>query len=275
MNSWQARWLRARHLHPALWLRCFLLVCGLGTGGAQAGVTLYDFEVIQKLPQERANFVQGLQIYADRLYVGTGMYGESRLLEYRFPEMTLENEHALNPSLFGEGITRLGDRIYQLTWRAGLLLEYDAADLSPLRTQRIGTQGWGITHNGGELIYSDGSPRLYFLEPETLSLKRSLDVTLNGRPLPRINELEWINGEIWANVWQANQLVRINPQSGAVNGIVDLRGLLDPADRTADTDVLNGIAWDADKEALWVTGKRWPWLFQIRLKERPLAARQP
>jgi glutamine cyclotransferase len=107
------------------------------------------------------------------------------------------------------------------------------------------------------------------LDPETLLLKRTLNVRLSGRPLPRLNELEWIEGEIWANVWQANQLVRIDPESGDVVGIVDLRGLLDPRDRRPDTDVLNGIAWDAEQRALWVTGKRWPWLYQIRLIAQP------
>jgi glutamine cyclotransferase len=234
-------------------------------GQAVAAVAIYDYRVIEKLPQPRENFVQGLQIVDNTLYIGTGMHGQSGLREYEFPEMTLRREVRLDEQFFGEGVTRLGDHIFQLTWRAGLVFEYDATSLKRLREHRIPTQGWGITHNGSELIYSDGSATLYFLDPETLARRRSLEVTLNNRPLPRLNELEWIDGEIWANVWQANQLVRIDPASGQVVGIVDLRGLLDPADRAADTDVLNGIAWDSTHRALWVTGKRWPWLFQIEL----------
>jgi glutamine cyclotransferase len=229
----------------------------------------YGYEVVQKIAHPRENFVQGLQIVGDTLYLGTGQYGESRLLEYDFPAMTLRREVALPDALFGEGVTRLGERLYQLTWRAGVMRIYSADTLTLERTHRIGTQGWGITHNDSELIYSDGSDRLYVLDPETLLLKRTLNVRLSGRPLPRLNELEWIEGEIWANVWQANQLVRIDPESGDVVGIVDLRGLLDPRDRRPDTDVLNGIAWDAEQRALWVTGKRWPWLYQIRLIAQP------
>ena len=244
-----------------------LLLAALTLQALPAGaatVLTYGYEVQQKLPHPRENFVQGLQIVGDTLYVGTGQYGESRLREYAFPEMTLRREVALPDTLFGEGVTRLDRQLYQLTWRAGVLLIYDARSLELKRSHRIDTQGWGITHNGSELIYSDGSDRLYFLDPDTLERRRTLAVHLNGQPLPRLNELEWIDGEIWANVWGANQLVRIDPESGEVRGIVDLRGLLEPGERTADTDVLNGIAWDPEKRELWVTGKRWPWLFRIR-----------
>ncbi|MDP5071655.1 MAG: glutaminyl-peptide cyclotransferase [Congregibacter sp.] len=249
-----------------------LTALALGINAAfGAELQRYGYTVLERLPQPRENFVQGLQIVGDRLYVGTGQYGESRLREYTFPAMTLNREVMLDPQLFGEGVTRLADRIYQLTWRAGQLLEYDAASLDLVKTHRISTQGWGITHNEAQLIYSDGSHRLYFLDPENMRVLRTLEVTLGGRPLPRLNELEWIENEVWANVWQSNQLVRIDPGTGHVLGIVDLRGLLDPADRAADTDVLNGIAWDAKTRALWVTGKRWPWLYKIRLVAMPTA----
>lgn len=229
----------------------------------------YGYEVLEKIPQPRENFVQGLQLEDKTLYVGTGMYGESRLREYAFPGMQLRREVALPAELFGEGITRLGKFIYQLTWRAGRMLIYDADTFTVSRTHNIGTQGWGITHNGRELIYSDGSHRLYRLDPQSLERLGTIDVSLGGRPLPRLNELEWIDGEIWANVWMANQLVRIDPDSGVVRGIVDLRGLLPDSERRADTDVLNGIAWDASKRALWVTGKRWPWLYRLRVFALP------
>jgi len=234
-----------------------------------AELARYGYEVLERVPQPRENFVQGLQIVDDSLYMGTGQYGQSHLKEYQFPSMTLRREVALPNELFGEGVTRLNERIYQLTWRAGRLLEYDAGTFELLNTHSISTQGWGITHNSTELIYSDGSHKLYFLDPETMSLQRTLKVTLGSKPLPRLNELEWIDGEIWANVWQANQLVRIDPKTGDVVAIVDLRGLLDPTDRETDTDVLNGIAWDAKDSALWVTGKRWPWLYKLQLRALP------
>lgn len=239
----------------------------------------HSFRVIEKLPLPRDNFVQGLQIFDGILYLSSGMYGQSRLMEYAFPEMTVNRELSLPPKFFAEGVTRLGDKLYQLTWREGRLIVHDAPSLSMLRAVEIQTEGWGITSDGEKLIYSDGSHRLYILDPTTLEQQSILEVTLNGRPLPQLNELEWINGEIWANVWRTNQLVRIDPNSGEVSGIVDLRGLLDPGDRRPDTDVLNGIAWDASTSALWVTGKRWPWLYKIELvdfsAERAIAEQPP
>jgi glutamine cyclotransferase len=250
-------------------LGAFLCLWG---GGVLAEVAVFDYEVLERRAQPRENFVQGLELHDDILYTGTGRYGQSRLLEYHFPDMRLLREYQLPDALFGEGITRLEGRLYQLTWRAGLGLVYDAERLQPLGKWTLGTQGWGLTNNGRELIYSDGSHRLYFLSPETFQRNRVLEVTLSGRPLPQLNELEWIDGEIWANVWRSNQLVRIDPGSGEVLAIVDLSNLLDPADRQPDTDVLNGIAWDRERQALWVTGKRWPWLFRIRLVPRAKAA---
>jgi glutamine cyclotransferase len=247
-----------------------LSLCPLSLIGADAAPILrYGFQVEERLPMDRANFTQGLQIVGDRLYVGTGLYGQSRLREYSFPDLTLEREHALPETLFGEGVTRLGDRIYQLTWHAGQILVYEALNLEPILTAEIQTEGWGLTHDGESLIYSDGTPILRFLDPDGLEVTRELPVTIAGRPLPRLNELEYIDGEIWANVWMANQLVRINPADGRVTGIVDLRGLLPEADRAEDTDVLNGIAWDSEQKALWVTGKRWPWLYRVRIHALP------
>lgn len=249
------------------------VLAGVSSAPAQEGppILRYGYVVEERLPMDRSNFTQGLQIFEGKLYVGTGQYGESRLREYSFPAMSLERELALPDHLFGEGVTRLGNRIFQLTWKAGDLFVYDATSLERVATQAIETEGWGLTHDGENLIYSDGTPTLRFLDPTNLSIQRELTVTLAGRPLPRLNELEYIRGEVWANVWMANQLVRINPQSGAVTGIVDLRGLLDPADRAPGTDVLNGVAWDAEAKALWVTGKRWPWLYRVRLQALPSA----
>lgn len=235
-------------------------------------VQVYDFEVLARVSQARDHFVQGLQIVGNTLYVGTGQYGESRLLEYEFPSMQLRRQLTLSEDLFGEGVTRFGDKLFQLTWQAGKIFEYDANTFELTRTHTISTEGWGITANAQELIYSDGSAQLYFLDPVTLQTRRTLAVTLNGNPLPRLNELEWIRGTIWANVFGANQLVSIDPKRGAVTAIIDLRGLLDKADYQEGTDVLNGIAWDEGQNALWVTGKRWPWIFRVKLRLRPPAS---
>lgn len=233
-----------------------------------AAPAIYDYKVLEKRPLSRELFVQGLEIVDSTLYLGTGLYGRSAVQEYEWPALTLRQQQSLPSNLFGEGISRLGERVYQLTWRAGLLLIREAATLEQITTHPIDGEGWGLTNDGEALIYSDGSPTLRFLDPDGLAETRRLQVTLNGKPLPRLNELEWIEGEIWANVWQANQLVRIDPRSGEVRGIVDLRGLLDPAERRADTDVLNGIAYDRTAREIWVTGKRWPWLYRIALRPR-------
>lgn len=230
---------------------------------------VYGYRVLEKLPQSRENFVQGLQILDNQLYVSTGRYGSSMLLRYRMSDGKLETQKRVHESLFAEGLTVFGDRIYQLTWRSRLVLVYNKADLRGIAYFKIPGQGWGLTHNHSELIYSDGSHRLHYMSPETGAISHSIDVTENGLPVPRLNELEWIDGHIWANVWQTDRIVIINPDSGEVTASVDLSGLLGAEERLPDTDVLNGIARDPEDGSIWVTGKRWPWLYQIELIARP------
>jgi glutamine cyclotransferase len=174
-----------RHAWRALLL--LLLLSGSGTLSAAdtPPVPVYGYEVLERRAQPRENFVQGLEFFADRLYVGTGLRGQSRLREYRFDDMSLLREQRLPEAYFGEGITRLGERLYQLTWRAGKVLVYDAERWLPLREGALATEGWGITNDGQRLIYSDGSDRLRFLDPDTLAVGKTLAVTLRGRPLPR------------------------------------------------------------------------------------------
>lgn len=228
-------------------------------------VEFFTYEVVSSKPQNRSLFVQGLQIIDGQLYVGTGRYGESRLLRYDWPDMAVNHEHALDPQLFGEGVTVLDDRVYQLTWRSGLLFTYQRDTLEMLEVSRIPTQGWGLTHDGQHLILSDGSNRLYFIDPKQQRLTRAISVTQEGLPVDRLNELEWIEGKIWANVYQTNRIVIIDPISGNITGSVDLTGLLPTIERLPDTDVLNGIAYEQDSGKVWVTGKRWPYLYQINL----------
>ncbi|MEP0203225.1 MAG: glutaminyl-peptide cyclotransferase [Halioglobus sp.] len=228
-------------------------------------VELFTYEVVTTKPQDRSLFTQGLQIIDGQLYVGTGQYGESRLLRYDWPNMTVNHEHPLDPRLFGEGVTVLDDRVYQLTWRSGLLFTYQRDTLEMLEVSRIPTQGWGLTHDGQNLILSDGSNRLYFVDPKEQRLTRSLYVTQEGLPVTRLNELEWIEGKIWANVYQTDRIVIIDPDNGNITGSIDLMGLLPAIERLPDTDVLNGIAYEQDSGKVWVTGKRWPYLYQIKL----------
>ena len=240
------------------------ILSGLVFLAAQAlAVEELAFCVLEQREHPRGNFVQGLEIIDGVLLVGTGNYGKSRVRRYAFDSMTLINEQALHPRLFGEGVTQMNGRIYQLTWRSRLGVVYRADDLRPLGRFSLLGEGWGITNNGEDLIYSDGTDTLRFLDPRTLEVKRSVSATLDARPQTRLNELEWIHGRIWANVWQTDDIVIINPLSGAVESRIDLTGLLPASARRPDTDVLNGIAYDRENDALWVTGKHWPFLYRI------------
>ena len=172
----------------------------------------------------------------------------------------------LAPDYFGEGITLFGDRIIQLTWQSNVGFVYDRATFSETQRFTYPTEGWGITHDGTRLIVSDGTPTIYFWDPATLQETSRITVTYLGQPVPRLNELEYIDGEIFANVWQSNQIARIDPATGVVTGVIDLTGLLDRAPpATQPVDVLNGIAYDAEQDRLFVTGKLWPAVFEIRL----------
>lgn len=226
-------------------------------------VDQYTYKVIDKKPQDRSHWVQGLEIHNGLLYMSTGNYGQSRLLRFDLVSGELQVERRLNPRLFGEGLTVLGDRIYQLTWKERMLLEFSRDDMKALAWHPIPGLGWGLTNDGTHLIYTDGGDKLHFMDPDTKRIVRSVPVTENGQPLAKLNELEWIDGRIWANVWYADRVVIVDPHSGKVTGSVDLSGLLTPEERVSKHHVLNGIARDPDTGAIWVTGKRWPWMFSI------------
>jgi glutamine cyclotransferase len=228
-------------------------------------VDQFTYRVIERLPQSRQHFVQGLQILDGYLYVSTGNYGMSRLLRYRFPSGELDVARKLHPRIFAEGVTALGDHVYQLTWRNRLMLVYDRGELTPQRSFRIPGEGWGMTTDGQHLIYSDGSDRLHFVTPATGRIEHSVSVTEAGSPLRRLNELEWVDGRVWSNIWQTDRVVIIDPASGEVTGSIDLGGLLPDKERQVGTDVLNGIALNPADGAIWVTGKRWPWMYRIEV----------
>ncbi|TGD76028.1 glutaminyl-peptide cyclotransferase [Mangrovimicrobium sediminis] len=245
-------------------LACALLATAALSAPALA-IEQYGYRVIDKKPQDRSLFIQGLEIRDGKLYVGSGNYGQSVLQRIDFASMEPEVTRHLNPRLFGEGVTVFGDFIYQLTWRERMLLVFKRDDLSPVEWHPLAGEGWGMTNDGTRLIYSDGSDRLYFLSPGTRGVTGSIRVTENGKPVTRLNELEWVDGEVWANIWQSDRIVIINPETGEVRASIDLRGLLPVMERKAGTDVLNGIAVDPATGDIWVTGKRWPWLYHIEL----------
>ena len=246
--------------------RQVLLLLALALFAATAGAQQnYHYKVIDKKPQSRDIHVQGLQILDDKLYVSAGGYGKSRLLRYNFTNGELELERKVDPRLWAEGLTVFGDRLYLLTYKSRNLFVYSKEELKGVSRMQIPGEGWGMTHNGEQLIYSDGSHRLFYLSPEQGRITRALTVTEKGKPVVRLNELEWIDGRIWANIWMTDRIVIINPADGKVEGSINLQGLLPLMERRANTSLLNGIALNPADGGIWVTGKNWPWMYRIEL----------
>jgi glutaminyl-peptide cyclotransferase len=229
------------------------------------------FSVVKSWPHDPGAFTQGLEFEKGRLYEGTGGEGKSTLREVALETGDVVRMATLKPEEFGEGITVMGDRIYQLTWKSRKGFVYDLRTFKPVSGFTYDGEGWGLTNDGSSLIMSNGTDTLYWRDPKTFAVLRSVAVRDGSRPVSQLNELEWVNGEVFANVWQTDSIVRINPQSGAVVGWVNLRGLFSASDRgrylspTQATDVLNGIAWDDSTRRLLVTGKWWPRIYQITI----------
>jgi glutamine cyclotransferase len=223
------------------------------------------YRVLASYPHDPQAFTQGLVYLDGFLYEGTGLYGQSSLRVVELETGKVLQLQLLPDRFFGEGIAIVGQRIYQLTWKAKTGLIYDLETLEQTGEFRYSTEGWGLTQDGTYLIMSDGTATLHYLDPADLSEVRQVTVRDVGQPVMRLNELEVIRGEIWANVWQTNRIARIDPQDGTVVGWIDLSGLLSPSDITAPVDVLNGIAYDDAGDRIFVTGKLWPKLFQIEV----------
>lgn len=226
---------------------------------------VYGYEVVRTFPHDPTAFTQGLVIRDGVLLESTGR-APSSVRRVRLEDGVVLQKRELASEYFGEGLTEIDGRVITLTWNNGVGFIWNADDLKPVSRFTYAGEGWGLTHDGTRLILSDGSPALRFFDPATFAETGRVAVTLNGRPVRQLNELEWIDGEVWANVWQTNYILRIDPASGYVVGVVDLTGLL-PAGLAKDPndDVLNGIAWDAATRRLFVTGKNWPSLFEITL----------
>ena len=234
--------------------------------GSSAPVSGYT--MVRAYPHDPRAFTQGIEYRDGVLYEGTGRNGESTLRKVELATGKVLQQVAVSPEHFGEGITIWGNTILQLTWQSQIGFVYDRDTFKPLRTFKYSGEGWGLTHNATELIMSDGSASLRFIDPNTLTEKRRLLVTDAGIVIRDLNELEWVNGEIYANVWQTNFIARISPSTGRVLGWINLSGLLSVAEQRAGADVLNGIAYDAAGRRLFVTGKLWPKLFEIRIRNR-------
>ena len=226
---------------------------------------LLSYNVVNRFPHRPAIFTQGLIVDGDTLIESSGGYGKSSLSKVSLIDGEVLAEEEVPPHLFAEGVTRLKGSLYQLTYRRGVLMVYDAETLQLKRQLQYSGEGWGITNNGRQLIMSDGSDILKYMDPDNFQEISRISVTENGRPLKYLNELEWVRGRIYANVWLRNKIVIINPKTGVVTSYLDLKELLDEVRAKTKTGVLNGIAYDKKREKLYVTGKNWPTLFEIKI----------
>jgi glutamine cyclotransferase len=226
--------------------------------------SVHGYRVVNIYPHDREAFTQGIIYRGGALYEGTGIEGRSTIRKVRLESGEVLQIRKIDPELFGEGITVWHDTLVQLTWRSGVGFVYDLATFRPLRRFSYTGEGWGLTHDEKHLIMSDGSASLRFLDPESFREVKRVLVRDGGQPVMHLNELEWVRGEILANVWQTERIARISPADGRVTAWIDLHGLLDRRD-AAGIDVLNGIAYDAAHDRLFVTGKLWPKLFEIKI----------
>ena len=230
----------------------------------QTSTPVYRYQLVTSYAHDRQAFTQGLVYLDGFLYEGTGLNGQSGIRKVRLETGEVLQHRPLDAKYFGEGIAVWGKTIVQLTWQSEIGFVYDLATFEPVKTFGYTGEGWGLTHDGTRLIMSDGTPTLRFLDPASFEETGRLTVRDGGLPVDDLNELEWVKGEIFANVWQGERIARIDPKTGRVTAWVDLSGLL-PSHERSTTDVMNGIAYDPAGDRLFVTGKLWPRLFEIRV----------
>jgi|SRR5688572_19639734 len=223
-------------------------------------------EIVNSYPHDSTSYTQGL-LWADGgFYESTGQYGQSKLRRLEFPSGKVLKQISLDPELFAEGLALVDTRLIQLTWQSHRGFVYDKDSLRLIQEFTYATEGWGLTFDSKNLILSDGSSDLFYLDPQSYKPLRTLAITMNGQPVPQLNELEFIDDEIWANVWQTDMILRINPATGQVTTFLNLKGILAPSERKGSEAVLNGIAYDAEQKRIFITGKLWPRIFEIKLK---------
>lgn len=247
-------------MRKSIFILC-LLLCSVS---CKAGTPKrYNIEVVKEYTHDTGAYTQGLFFHGGQLYESTGQYGESSIRKVDLQTGRVQRKLDFSRKYFAEGSVILGDNLYILTWTNRLAFVYDAATLEYKQSYSYPREGWGLTTDGTQLIASDGSSRLYFLSAD-FKLQKTINVSLNGRPVRYLNELEWINGRIWANVYTTDLIVIIDPKSGEVEATVNCGGLLPDKLRKPETDVLNGIAVDAEGR-IYLTGKNWPRLYEVKL----------
>lgn len=247
-----------------------VLMASIGFIAAQrsgAPVPTYGYQVVRSYPHDRGAFTQGLLFRDGVFYEGTGLNGRSGIRKVKIETGEVLQVKPLAQEYFGEGITDWNGQIVQITWQSEVGFVYDMKTFEQTKRWTYTGEGWGLTHDDTRIIMSDGSAQLRFIDPGTLKETGRITVRDANGPVPELNELEYVKGEIFANVWRTERIARISPKDGRVTGWIDLTGLLSPADR-AGTDVLNGIAYDAAGDRLFVTGKLWPKVFEIRIVKR-------
>ncbi|MEO7996228.1 MAG: glutaminyl-peptide cyclotransferase [Gemmatimonadaceae bacterium] len=234
----------------------------------------YTFEVVRTYPHDPSAYTEGLMFHDGRFFESTGEVGKSDIREVELEtgrvirKRPLTQKDKNDSGYFGEGIAIVDDRILELTWKSGVAFIYDWKTFEPKGQFKYEGEGWAFTKSADSLIMSNGSAVLNYRDPKTFAITRSLTVTDHDVPVSNLNELEWVKGEIWANVWTTDQIARIDPKTGKVLGWINLAGLLEAADKNGNEDVLNGIAYDEKADRIFVTGKRWSKLYEIKLKQR-------
>ena len=244
-----------------------LLADPAAAAAAPPPVERCGYRIVQRYPHDATSFTQGLFWHQDHLYEATGQYGRSRVARLDLATGKALAQTRLPSDQFGEGITRWGDQIIGVTWQGGVGNRWSIKDLQALGTFQYEGEGWGVTMVEGSLVLSDGTPELRFFDPATMKERKRVTVRFAGRPIPMLNELETIDGQVWANVWMTDFIVRIDPATGAIVSLLDLTTLKADAGASGPDSVLNGIAWDDKGKRLFVTGKNWPKLYQIALAD--------
>ena len=228
----------------------------------------YSYEVVASYPHDAGAYTEGLLWHEGRLFESTGQKGHSNIREVDLKTGNIIRQHDIDAKYFGEGIIIFGDKMYELTWQDNIGFIYDWKTFTQKSQFTYEGEGWAFTTDGKSLIMSNGSSVIAFRDPVTFKVTSAITVTDHDTPVSKLNELEWIKGEIWANVWETDQIARIDPATGHVLGWIDLAGILPAADRKGNEEVLNGIAYDAKGDRIFVTGKYWGKLFEIKLKQR-------
>ena len=247
-------------------LALIILAFGLVSGSVRAAVPVYTVEVVKAYPHDTGAFTEGLYYRDGTLYESTGRNGQSFIRQVALDTGKVIRQVTIDKKYFGEGIAPWGDHIISLTWTDGAGFVWSNKNFKVSRSFSYSGEGWGLTGNDHNLIMSDGTSTIRFLDPLSLKTVRTLPVTINGRLIDQINELEWVDSEIYANVWRTREIIRIDPQTGKITGIIQLNNLPETQNTNMDVDaVANGIAYDAKAKRLFVTGKLWPHLYEVKL----------